>query len=308
MDAVMALIAAGGAARAGDLLRAGVRLSSLRTAVGAGTVSRAAYGTYCVPGADRAVVAAAALRGQAGRVSACAFWGAKFVSEPRSVHIVVPANRNIDPSRLQKLGLRGVHREAVVGSEGLVEPIELAADHAARCTRPIEQLVIVNSAMRSGILDPLAPDEFQIGTLQRLEWLRRMVGRGSQSVPESVALAVLDAAGLRPQSQVHNDNVGHVDLGVGDFHGIEIDGWETHGTKGAFAEDRRRDRELAARRRWVLRYTYAEVMADPYAWGLDVARVLGLPVAARYDARMRWLMALPSRHLNGTHGWRPAGT
>jgi len=50
------------------------------------------------------------------------------------------------------------------------------------------------------------------------------------------------------------------------------------------------------------------VMADPYSWGLDVARVLGLPVAARYDARMRWLMALPSRHLNGTHGWRPAGT
>jgi hypothetical protein len=120
-----------------------------------------------------------------------------------------------------------------------------------------------------------------------------MATRLADSPPETVARAVLDAAGLHPVAQEEHDGVGHIDLGVGGRHGIEIDGWDPHSTREAFAEDRRRDREMAAHGKWSLRFTYWGVMRDPRAFALDVARITGLSVDARFDSRMAWLMAVP---------------
>ncbi|MGC4175434.1 hypothetical protein [Demequina sp.] len=158
-----------------------------------------------------------------------------------------------------------------------------------------------------GQLDPFAVGSFVTGDSRRLEWLRRAASKMSHSVPESVAYAALDAAGFGPVRQAPHDGVGHIDLGVGEHHCVEVDGWDTHGNKVAFAEDRRRDRELAALKKWPLRYTYAEVMTDPRAFGRDVSRIIGVPVAAMYDKRMDWLLALPNGHLNRRTGWRPTG-
>lgn len=307
MDPVRAIAELGGGARAVDILRRGVTWPELRAAVATGRVLRPALGTYVTPLLDRERTAAAALRGHVGCVSACGWWGVKSVRPPDALHLVFPTNRGVAHERIRPFGMLGVHREADYACDGLVECLDTAVDHAARCTRPIEQLVLVESAMKLGKLDPLAPSAFACGSDRRRAWLLQLAAPTSQSVPESVAKAVLDAAGFRPRAQDPHDGVGHVDLGVGVRHGVEVDGWDTHGTKEAFAEDRRRDREMAARKKWPLRYTYADVMRDPRAFGLDVSRVIGVPVDVRFDKRMQWLMGMPPGHLNRRVAWSPPG-
>ena len=44
---------------------------------------------------------------------------------------------------------------------------------------------------------------------------------------------------------------------------VELDGWETHGDRQAFEEDRRRDGLLAASGWRVVRFTWRQVIADP---------------------------------------------
>lgn len=51
---------------------------------------------------------------------------------------------------------------------------------------------------------------------------------------------------------------------------VEVDGWETHGTKSAFEADRARDAWLTARRYRVVRFTWRQVRYE----GPDVARAM----------------------------------
>lgn len=44
---------------------------------------------------------------------------------------------------------------------------------------------------------------------------------------------------------------------------VETDGWETHRTRSAFEQDRRRDADLRARGYVVVRFTYWQVTNDP---------------------------------------------
>ena len=306
MDPRRVLRELGGAARADAILSHGVSWPALRSAHAAGIVVRPAWGTYALPHVEPGVSVAAALRGQLGCLSACAWWGLKSVSKPDSIHVVVPADRNVESKRLRQLGLIGVHRDSTYTEQRLVESVEAAVDHAARCTTPIEQLVLVDSALRQGRLDPMGLDALSRGTVYRRRWLRRLATSIADSPPESVARAVLDAAGLRPRVQELHDRVGRIDLGVGVRHGIEVDGYETHSSRDAFAEDRRRDREMAAQGKWSLRFTYWDVMKDPRAFGLEVARIIGFAVDARFDKRMSWLMAVPAGNVRRRARWSPS--
>ena len=44
---------------------------------------------------------------------------------------------------------------------------------------------------------------------------------------------------------------------------VETDGWETHGTRTAFARDRRRSATLAVAGWTVIRFTHDDVVYDP---------------------------------------------
>jgi very-short-patch-repair endonuclease len=44
---------------------------------------------------------------------------------------------------------------------------------------------------------------------------------------------------------------------------VELDGWETHGTKTAFKSDRRKDAALTASRYRVIRFTYDDIVHEP---------------------------------------------
>ena len=55
---------------------------------------------------------------------------------------------------------------------------------------------------------------------------------------------------------------------------VELDGFEHHGSRRAFAEDRRRDRALVALGLLVLRFTYDDVLASPETVTRSVRRAL----------------------------------
>ena len=57
---------------------------------------------------------------------------------------------------------------------------------------------------------------------------------------------------------------------------VETDGWQAHGTRGAFERDRRRDADLLGAGWRVLRITYAQLESEPQWVAKRIAAALGL--------------------------------
>jgi hypothetical protein len=58
---------------------------------------------------------------------------------------------------------------------------------------------------------------------------------------------------------------------------VEVDGFETHGTRGAFESDRERDRKLKLMGYDVIRFTWRDVMFRPQQVARELAAFLALP-------------------------------
>lgn len=287
-----------GAARRDSLIAMGVSDSALRGAVARGEVTRPLRGTYALPGTSHMILAAASLRGQVSCLSACEHWGLAQVQRPDTPHILVPSNRHPQPERLERLRLRGVHRDEPWQPDYLVQPVDQAIDHAGWCTTPLEQLVIINSALNKGRVDPASVPYLSKGNERRLNWLRANASRLPDSITETVALAVLTAAGLNPQAQQIREHGFPVDIVIGRRHVIELDSWKFHGTREAFGRDRWKDRQVVAGGGIPARYVYEDVMNDIWAFALDVARVTRQNLDSRLRERLVWMTTMPSGHLN----------
>ena len=108
--------------------------------------------------------------------------------------------------------------------------------------------------------------------------------RGPGYVPpesdlEGRLFAVLKAGGLPPGVRQYEVWDGRrwrrFDLAWPDHGlGIEVDGWESHGTRSSFQDDRARDRALQLRGWRVLRYTWDEVTAESEAMVEEIRRAL----------------------------------
>jgi len=295
---VRALLASQGAARRDALFARGVSARALRNAVASGTVILPARGTYALPDAPADVVAAAALRGQVTCLSACERWGIPCLAHPKVPHIAVPSDRHVLDPRLDVLQLPGVHRLTHCDLSTPIASAFDAIDAAAMCTSPLGQLVLIEGALDRQLLGLADLSRLSVADSRRLLWLRANAQVGVQSVSETVARLALVAAGMRPTIQAQRTRVGRVDMTVGARHVIEIDGFAFHSSRAAFREDRRRDREIAADGDWSLRFTYADVTEDPRKFAKEVARIIGFRIHARFDARMRWMLARPAGHLN----------
>jgi hypothetical protein len=298
VDPTNALRLLGGAGRRNELLDCGVPLWELIAAVEGGGVRRPVRGTYALPGTHYPRVAAAALRGRVACLSACDAWGLLLLRRPVVPHILVPLNRHIKDERLAKLRLPGVHRSDDPDERRLLEPIDEAIDHVGWCTSPLEQLVIIDSALHRRRIDPVFPPVLTKGPGDRREWLLRLATGLCASVSETVAHATLTAAGFAPRIQVEREHVGRVDIEVGERHVIEVDSWKYHGTRAAFVEDRRRDREIVAAGDFPVRFPYADVVDDPLQFGLEVARITGMRISPLFQRRVAWMLARPVGHLN----------
>lgn len=298
MDPSTALGILGRAARRDRVLAQGVGDTALRNAVRRGEVLRPFRGTLCLPGTPPGIVAAASMRGQLCCISACDYWGLAQLSRPDTFHVLVPTARHPQQSRLSQLHLRGVHRAEQWQTDRLVQPIDQAIDHAAWCTTPLEQLIIIDSALRRKRIDPRSELVLTKGSSRRMKWLKALASGLSASPAETVAHALLDGAGFDPRQQAEYDNVGHTDFRLGARHDLEVDSWEFHGDKDTFEEDRRRDRELFAQGRLPIRVTAKNVMSNPRSFIFDVSRILQRPVDRNFESRLRWMTTLPHGHLN----------
>lgn len=298
MDPETGLRLLGGAARRDDLLAQGVRDFALRKAVTRGEVLSPCHGTLALPGTPQGQIVAAALRGQLACVNACEYWGLKQLSRPDSLHILVPTDRHLRGERLAQWRLLGVHRADQWQTDRLIQPVDQAIDHVAWCTTPLEHLIIIDSALKSRRIDPHGGLDLTKGSERRRTWLRRLATGLSASPAETVAHALLDAAGIRTRAQAEHSAVGHTDFAMGEHHDLEVDGWEFHDDELAFEEDRRRDRELVAMGRVPVRFTAKNVMGNPREFIYEVSRILKRPIDRHFEARLRWMTTMPEGHLN----------
>lgn len=211
-------------------------------------------------------------------------------SAGREVHVSVPAR----DGRRRVAGVR-VHRAASL------TPADTATLHGLPVTT-LERTLL-------DLATTLAPDRLA-GAVEQAEASRRLDHRRlaapgrpgnarlraalaepatvTRSVLEDRFLALLDRHGL-PRPLV-NTRVGPYEV---DFLWpeqrliVETDGWRHHGTRRAFQEDRRRDRDLVAAGHRVIRLTHEDVTRDADATARVLATLLSAGAGARPGRRAR---------------------
>lgn len=234
MEVVVALTRLGGVASHAELVSAAGR-SALRSAVDAGLIVRTATGTYGVPDADRARLAALKLNGALTLTSAALAYGWKVKELPPQPSVWVPRTRRVSADRREGIDIRW----------GALTPRELArrrtdpARTVVDCARflPFDAaLAVADSALRSGDVGP-------IGLLEAAE-LSPRTGRArairvatcatpeAANPMESVLRALcleIDGLDVLPQQWV--GDVGRADLVDPDRRlVIEAESMEFHGS------------------------------------------------------------------------------
>ena len=270
MDLPTEIVRRGGLARTRELLRAGATSHQLTRAVRVGHVVRVRQGWYGMPDADGILEAAVRVGGRATCVTAVAAHGLwAFASS--TIHVRVPAHH----SRLRRpddaLRRRTVDDDVVVhwrrGGTGTrhLMGVEDALRDMIGCQKPERIVAAADSALRAGhITFARWTRLIETAPLHLRRQLRR-VDPASGSIVESILRFRLEVLGFVPASQVSIPGVGRVDFLLGRRLVIEVDGWETHGSRDAFEEDRRRDAELVRRGYVVLRFSARRVLRSWHA-------------------------------------------
>ncbi|WP_161895635.1 hypothetical protein [Gordonia spumicola] len=143
-----------------------------------------------------------------------------------------------------------------------IDDLPTAIRHAARCLDTEGFVVACDSILNRGLMtwDQL---EYQFRAAPTA--ITRALGRcngEAESGPETMArLRLIDLRmPVRIQVQVTDDD--RVDIVIGDWLIIEIDGWEYHGDRKSFQHDRTRDRRTFQIGYHTLRYTYDDIVFD----------------------------------------------
>ncbi|WP_084105117.1 type IV toxin-antitoxin system AbiEi family antitoxin domain-containing protein [Demequina sp. NBRC 110056] len=262
MDAVGALAARGGAARTATLRAAGVTRESLEDSVATGAVVRARRGVYCLPGADRDVLAAVNLHGSISCVSALARHGVALRRRYREPHVTVPHSFSRQGRDLRAMTLH--HVNAVQPGQGLVpcEPVERALDVAGRCLSARDHLIAVDSALHQGLVRPNQIAAFTASSRERRGWLLAHMDGRAESPGETLARLDCAERGLAVHPQRFIAGVGRVDLVVEGRVVVEVDGRAFHSDPEQFKRDRRRDRRVTRSGMPVLRFAATELLGE----------------------------------------------
>jgi hypothetical protein len=188
----------------------------------------------------------------------------------------------------------------VIHEANRLEPWQITVEQGIRCTawpRTIVDVAAIDGRRAAERMMDRAEQLgiFDLRSLQRelghrhgrggAGIVRALLGQSSttltRSEAEELLLAICDGAGL-PRPRVN----ALADLGDGgppieaDFAWpdrllmVETDGWATHGTRRAFAHDRRRDRRIAVSRWRVLRFTWHELQREPDRVARELARAM----------------------------------
>lgn len=280
VDAVAAVESCGGAARAGRL-RPLVPQRRLTAAVAAGELVRPRPGVYALPTCPPDLLAATALSGVRSCHSAAAALGLDVVGAPGRPHVTVPRGSSTTWPGVV------VHRRDVVDLDGCTDPLTTVLD-CLRCLPRRAALVPVDAALRQGLVS-LQDLHRSAASMNRNDARRRLlplVDPLSDSALESVARVDLHDEGFSFRTQRVREPAGRVDFLLQDWLVVEADGYEFHGGRAPFEEDRRRDAELARQGFVVLRFTFTQIVHHREWWLSVVRDTLALgPPAGRAQAR-----------------------
>ncbi len=283
MDILRRLAEFHGAARRSDLVGSSAGARELARLVAEGKVVDHG-GCFALPAAPEWIIRARQFRGALTCISWAEHAGLAVLDAPGRVHLAVPANRGPKPSRVRPTHRVVLHRTVALGS-GLVPdpPVmrpELALACVLTCLEPVAAIVTVDSAFHQKVCsaEEVRAELTNRGSLLARETLDRC-DPASASPLESLARLELRAGGLDVQTAVPIAGVGWVDLLVAGRIVIETDGYEFHSSRSAFANDRRRDRVLAALGFRVLRFTADEVRTPGFVLAavLEALAAPGLP-------------------------------
>lgn len=243
----------GGVARCNVLAAGGISAKRLRAAVQSGTVVRLGRGLYAVPAADPELALARLHHGEPGCISAARRLGLWVVRDPVRLHIAVNHARGV-PGCV-------VHRSSLPLS------VTDVVCQSLRCLPPLEGLTIAESAVKQGLVRLESLRERFSGL--RDGGIRTVLARinpQSGSIIETMARFYLEEAGFNVQLQVNVPGMGHLDLKVDGALGLETDGYDSHSSRQAYREDRRRWNLTVVRGVPTLRITFEMLLNQPEAF------------------------------------------
>lgn len=271
MHPVEALTRLGGTAERSVLLCATTR-KKLERAVGRGEVVRLARGRYALPTASRGAQAARRLSGAASHRSAAAGHGWGLAFQPVRPEVVVPRNRNVPPARRFGVELRWRPLSKDEQASAITEPYRTVLD----CARDLpfrEALVIADSALRDQTVDAevleeralLLPRKGRARALTVVESASSLAANPFESMLRALAREV-PGLDVSPQVLLLDRGFrGRPDLVDAKRRLVlEADSWEHHASKKGFERDCARYNALTLRGWTVLRFTWHQVMYEPW--------------------------------------------
>jgi hypothetical protein len=266
----------GGAARWKTVHDAGFTWRQLADSIARGQLIHVGFGTYALPTADPAVVAATKANGFLCHASAAAGWNLSLLRRPARPHILVADNSTV---HLPDVQLHRVARRHLVDTVRRPWPTTTLERTLVDCARTLpfpEALAIIDSALRSGRIDhdtvvTLAGSVRGPGSVRARRVLAAGDGR-ADSVGESATRAAALDAGLPPPELQHEIRFGQAefaaftDLAWRWYRGrdvklaVEFDGLGPHGTRNALVQDRWRRNKLEKAGWGLLEITMGDVI------------------------------------------------
>jgi predicted transcriptional regulator of viral defense system len=299
-DAVVARIAfrQHGVVKLEQLRAAGLSSGAIELRVRNGRLHRLYRGVFAVghgrlsqEGRWLAAVLALGEGAVLSHVSAAALWGVRHSAAAR-IHVTVPTAAGRRPR-----GGIVVHRSRTLGPADVAEHDAIALTSVSRTLldlagvlaptrleRAVEQSLALRRFDLRAVQAVLAANPRRPGATALAQIVARVHDEPSLTRRELEArmLDLCDAHGIeRPEVNVAIDAFEVDFLWRRQRLVVETDGWQWHGTRGAFRRDRERDERLTVLGYRVVRFTYDRIVHAPAAVAATLRALLAasLPVA-----------------------------
>jgi len=276
-----------------DLRELGLRSSSTSSWVAQGRLVRLAPRVYLLPEllddwSHLAAICLSTPSASASHRAAARLWDLDGV-EVELIEISVPTAVKV--------------RRGVVHRTGDLAAFDVTEVEGIRCTDPTRTLVDLGAVVDDGVVERALECALRrrLTSVRRLEWrldalagrgrpgpraLRRVLARRPGGAPatesdlETRFVQCLRAGGVDEPQRQHRISLpgggsARLDLAYPAARlFVELDGWASHGSKGSFERDRRRQNQAVLAGWRPLRFTWRDVEGDPARVAVEVREAL----------------------------------
>lgn len=246
----------GGAATTRQLRAAGATERALAHAMADGRLVRPRRGVYGRPGLSSQALSALRIGGRLSCVSAARSYGLWGGTDGR-LHVRLPSHSG----RAGEADVR--HWETSDPHPELWRvSFEDCLRSTVRCADEETAVAVLDTALSSGRVVPARLTRIFAEEPFRVRTIAARARPGSDSGVESILRQRLQARGHLVEQQIAVPGAGRVDLRVGGFLHVEVDGYAYHSDPAAFERDRLRDTALELQGRRRLRFTARQVLEN----------------------------------------------